>query len=93
MKTTDFDAQRKALHEKTLRLMHKYADDLESAMVRLQEAEAAKKLTHSDIEAGLRMLGLGLQRVSVGAELRDGKDIKEPPKKAGSRLKRLRIIG
>lgn len=94
MKTTDFDARRRAVHEKVLGLMNGYADELDRALVNLKEKnDNGKLLTPGDIESGLRMLGLGLQRVGLPAELRDGKDNKEKPPKAGSRLKKLRIVG
>lgn len=95
MKTTDFDAQRKTLHEEYLLLMRTYAGELVNALRQLKEKRASEKLEFSDVEGGLRMIGLGLQRVGLPAELRDGEEPTKPkaPPKAGSRLKRLRLIG
>lgn len=93
MKTPDFDAQRKQLHEEYLALLRVYAGELASAIRALRERRAAEKLTHADVDSGLRMLGLGLARVGQPAELRDGDDKPAPPPKPGARLKKLRIVG
>lgn len=93
--TAEFDVRRRQLHEDYLVLLAAYKDELAKAFRRFKDADESPSF--EDVAGGLRALGLGLARSAMPPELRDGDqpagEAEAPPRKAGSRASRYRVVG